>query len=108
MPYEIKKDKSGQFRFNLKAGNGQIVLSSEAYKQKESALAGINAVRACGPDDTNFERKESTSKQPYFTLKARNGETLGRSEMYVSASSRDKGIASVQKNSASLKVNDLA
>ncbi len=34
--FEIKKDKSEQYRFNLKAGNGQVILSSEAYKAKAS------------------------------------------------------------------------
>ena len=35
--YEIKKAKDGQFHFNLKASNGQIILSSEMYKAKNGA-----------------------------------------------------------------------
>ncbi|MCM4156021.1 hypothetical protein DHD80_08375 [Gramella sp. AN32] len=35
--FEIKKDRAGEFRFNLKARNGQVILSSEAYKAKTSA-----------------------------------------------------------------------
>ena len=107
MSYEIKTDSSGQFRFNLKAGNGEIILSSEAYKQKESALAGIDSVRANGTDDANFERKVSSSNQPYFVLKAKNGQSIGRSEMYSSTAARDNGIASVQKNCGSTTVKDL-
>lgn len=43
--FEIKKRKDGQFQFNLKAGNGEIIATSEAYKQKASALKGIESVR---------------------------------------------------------------
>ena len=107
MSYELKTDSSGQFRFNLKAGNGEIILSSEAYTEKTSALAGIDSVRANGPTDSNYERKTSTSDQPYFVLKAQNGQVIGRSEMYSSAAARDNGIASVQKNCLSTTVNDL-
>ena len=107
MSYELEKDNSGQFRFNLKAGNGEIILSSEAYVAKASALAGIDSVRANGPGDANFERKMSTSNEPYFVLKAQNGEVIGRSEMYSSTAARDNGIASVQKNCVSTTVNDL-
>ncbi len=108
MSYELKTDNSGQFRFNLKAGNGEIILSSESYGQKASALAGIDSVRTNGPSDAQYERKVSTSNEHYFVLKAQNGQVIGRSEMYSSASARDNGIASVQKNSPSLVVKDLA
>ena len=107
MSYELKKDSNGQIRFNLKAGNGEVILSSEAYAEKTSALAGIDSVRANGPTDSNYERKTSTSDQPYFVLKAQNGLTIGHSEMYSSTAARDNGIASVQKNCTSTTVNDL-
>ena len=107
MSYELKKDNSSKFRFNLKAANGEIILSSQGYAQKASALAGIESVRTNGPTETNYERKASTSGQPYFVLKASNGQVIGNSEMYSSPAARDNGIASVQKNSASPKVNDL-
>lgn len=43
--FELYKDKSGEFRFRLKAGNGEIILVSEGYKQKASALNGIESVQ---------------------------------------------------------------
>jgi uncharacterized protein YegP (UPF0339 family) len=43
--FELKKAKSGQYHFNLKAGNGQIIASSEMYESKASALNGIESVR---------------------------------------------------------------
>ena len=107
MSYELKKDTSGQFRFNLKAGNGEVILSSESYIQKESALAGIDSARTNGPSDANYERKTSNADEPYFVLKAQNGQTIGRSEMYSSAAARDNGIKSVQTNCTSTTIKDL-
>jgi len=43
--FELHKDKKGEFRFRLKASNGQIILASEGYKQRASAMKGIESVR---------------------------------------------------------------
>jgi len=48
--FELKKSESGKFHFNLKAGNGQIVATSQMYASKESALNGIESVRKNAPD----------------------------------------------------------
>ena len=88
----VPPEAGAQYRFNLKAGNGEIILSSEAYTNKASAEEGIASVRANGPDESKYERKDSANGQPYFILKAKNGLTIGRSEMYSSASARDNGI----------------
>ena len=105
--FELKKSKSGKFMFNLKAGNGQIILTSELYRTKVSAQDGIESVRKHAAEDANFERKTSAKGEPFFALKATNGQTIGKSEMYVSASSMEKGIASVQANAANAAVADL-
>ncbi|MCW7470746.1 YegP family protein [Leptospira kanakyensis] len=43
--FEIYKDKSGEFRFRLKAGNGEIIASSEGYSSKQACENGINSVK---------------------------------------------------------------
>ena len=43
--FVIKKSSGGQFCFNLKAGNGEIILTSELYKAKASAVNGIESVK---------------------------------------------------------------
>ncbi len=43
--FELYADKSGEFRFRLKAGNGEVIAVSEGYKQKSSALNGIESVK---------------------------------------------------------------
>ncbi len=48
--FELKTTKSGQFMFNLKAGNGQIIATSEHYTTKAAALNGIESVKTNAPD----------------------------------------------------------
>lgn len=104
--YELKKSSDGQFMFNLKAGNGEVILTSERYTAKASAENGIASVKTNAPDDGRYERKTSTADQPYFVLKAANGEIIGRSEMYSSASAMENGIASVKTNGPVAAVDD--
>ncbi|MET7998219.1 DUF1508 domain-containing protein [Amycolatopsis sp. NPDC005232] len=43
--FEVYEDKAGKFRFRLKAGNGEIVATGEAYESKKAAKAGCEAVQ---------------------------------------------------------------
>ena len=96
--FELKKTPSGEFRFNLKAGNGEIVLSSEGYKAKASALNGINSVQKNCGKTSNFNKLVAKNGKHYFTLKAANNQIIGNSQMYADESGRDNGIESVKKN----------
>ncbi len=104
--FEIKKSSDNQYRFNLKAGNGEIILTSELYKAKSSAEQGIASVKTNASIDGRYERKVSTSNQPFFVLKAANGEPIGRSEMYSSTSSMENGIESVKRNAPGATIED--
>jgi uncharacterized protein YegP (UPF0339 family) len=92
--------------FNLKAANQEVILTSEVYEQKASALAGIESVRANGPQDANYEMKKSSTNQPYFVPKAANQQVIGKSEMYTSEAAAKKGIKSVKKNCGSTEIKD--
>lgn len=48
--FELYVDKGGEWRFNLKAGNGEVIASSEGYTAKASALNGIESIRKNAPD----------------------------------------------------------
>ena len=48
--FEVYKDKAGEFRFRLKARNGEIILVGEGYKAKASCLNGIDSIRRNAPD----------------------------------------------------------
>ena len=104
--YEIKQAKDGQFHFSLKAGNHEIILSSELYKAKASAENGIASVQKNAADDAQYERKTSSNGKDYFVLKAKNHEIIGKSEMYESAAAMENGIESVKKNAASTEIKD--
>ncbi|QTN31401.1 YegP family protein [Akkermansiaceae bacterium] len=106
MSYELKQTAGGKFMFNLKAANHQVILTSQLYEGKASAQSGIASVQKHGADDKNFELKTASSGQPYFILKASNGQTIGKSEMYNSEAAAKNGIASVKKNSASSKIKE--
>ncbi len=78
--YDLKKAVNGQFFFNLKAANGEVILTSEQYKEKAGALNGIESVRRNSPDDTRYERKTAKDSKPFFVLTAANGQTIGKSD----------------------------
>ncbi|HQC53897.1 MAG TPA: YegP family protein, partial [Lentisphaeria bacterium] len=67
--FELKTASDGQFMFNLKAANGEVILTSELYTRKENALNGIESVRKNGGASANFERKTSVKGDNYFVLK---------------------------------------
>ncbi|MEC3964268.1 YegP family protein [Flagellimonas halotolerans] len=106
--FEIKTDKAGKYRFNLKAGNGQVILSSQGYSSKSACENGIESVRAHAPDDGNFERNTAKDGSPFFNLKASNGQVIGNSEMYSSESAMENGISSVKKNAPSASVEEIS
>ena len=105
--YELSKSSDGQFRFVLKAGNAETILTSELYKAKASAEAGIASVQTNCSDDERYERKVATNGKFHFNLKAANHQVIGSSQLYASAASRDAGIESVKKNGPSKEVKDL-
>ena len=106
--FEVKTRKNGEFQFNLKAGNGQVILSSEGYTTKANCLNGVESVKKNAQDDNKFDRKTSTNGKHYFNLKATNGQIIGTSEMYERASGMENGIESVKKNAPDATVEETA
>ena len=104
--FVISKRSNGDFQFNLKAGNGQVILASQGYADKAGAKNGIESVKKNAPDDGKFERKTSSNGKPFFNLLAGNGQVIGSSEMYESEASRENGIESVKKNAPDADVVD--
>ncbi len=94
----ITKRTNGQYQFNLKATNGQVILTSEGYVAKSSCKTGIESVKANAPLDSKYDRLTAKNGNPYFNLKASNGEIIGTSQMYSSTAARDNGIESVKTN----------
>lgn len=96
--------KSGDHQFNLKADNGQVILTSQGYASKAACENGIESVRKNAPDDESYDRRLSSNDKHYFNLIASNGQIIGTSQMYESASGMESGIGSVKNNAPEAKV----
>lgn len=101
------KDSASDFRFRLRAENGEIILHSEGYKSSSACNTGIASVKINSQFDSNFTRQVASNGQYYFVLKASNGEPIGASEMYQSIAGRDNGIASVKRVAPNAPTEDL-
>ena len=104
--FEIYQDNAGEYRFRLKAGNGENILASEGYKAKASCENGIASVKKNSGDDKRYEVKEQSNGKPYFVLKAGNGEVIGKSQAYESEASCKNGMESVKNNAPDAAIDD--
>lgn len=104
--FALTKTSDGHFRFNLKAGNGETILTSEFYKAKASAQNGIESVKVNASVDAHFDRRTSKDGKAYFVLKANNGEIIGTSEQYASVAAMENGVASVKNNAVTATIED--
>ena len=110
--FEVKQVKSG-YRFNLKAGNGEIIAVSEVYTTESACLNGVESIRKNAPDAAiedqtveNFESVKHPKFEVYldkageyrFRLKAKNGEIIATGESYKAKAGCLNGIESVKRN----------
>ncbi|MAO09912.1 MAG: hypothetical protein CMC07_03245 [Flavobacteriaceae bacterium] len=104
--FELKK-KGDQYHFNLKAGNGQVILSSEMYNSKAAAKNGIESIQKNCSDDARYEKKTAKNGKFHFNLKSTNGQIIGSSQMYSAESGMNNGIESVKKNAPGAEVKEV-
>ncbi len=105
--FEIYQDKAGEYRFRLKAKNGQNILASQGYAQKSGCQNGIESVKKNSQDESMFELKQSGNDKWMFNLKASNGQIIGTSQMYESESGAKNGIQSVMTNAPDASVEEV-
>jgi uncharacterized protein len=104
--FELLEGNSGKYRFNLKAGNGQTILTSQSYGSKSAAAQGIESVKKNAAIDERFDRRTAKDGSPYFVLLASNKEIIGQGEMYSSPRAMENGIASVKRTGPQASVLD--
>lgn len=104
--FEVYTDKSGSYRFRLRARNGQIILSSEGYSSKSGCKNGIESVKKNASNDQRFRRETSSNGKHFFVLMAGNKEPIGQSQMYQRPQSREKGVQAVMRVAAAAPVDD--
>lgn len=116
--FVVKEVKTG-FKFDLKAGNGEVIATSEVYTTEVACKNGIESVRKNAPvanveDQTvegfekakhpKFEIYEDNAGEFRFRLKATNGEVIAVSEGYKAKASCKNGVESVAKNAPEAEV----
>ena len=113
----ITTAKNGEFTFNLKASNGEVILTaSETYTSLDACKNGIESVRKNALAQVEDQTKEEQLSHPKFELyqdkggefrfrlKAGNGQNIGKSEGYKAKASAKKGIASVGRSAVEAPV----
>jgi uncharacterized protein YegP (UPF0339 family) len=96
--------QDGKFYFKLKAGNGEVILTSQGYKGEKDRNNGVESVRKNSQVEARFQTKAAADGRSYFVLTATNGQVIGTSQMYKSESGCANGIKSVAKNAADAAV----
>ena len=104
--FVVFKGKDGQDYFRLRAANGQTIFQSQGYKTRKSCLNGIESVRKNAQNPKRFEVNTAKDGRQYFVLKASNGQEVGRSQMYKSASGCRNGMKSLATHAANATVGE--
>lgn len=104
--FEVYKDKAGEYRFRLKAANGQNILSSESYKTKTACMNGVESVKKNSQNPDRFAKKKTPSGKYRFNVVASNGQTVGTSQSYTSDSGCSSGMKSVAECAPGARTDD--
>ncbi|MCI7692266.1 MAG: YegP family protein [Oscillospiraceae bacterium] len=120
--FEIKKTKNDGFVFNLKAGNGEVIATSETYNSLDACKNGINSVITNAPEaavedqtvegfatekNPKFELYTDKKGEFRFRLKAKNGQIIATSEGYKAKAGCKNGIESIKKNVVDAKIVEV-
>lgn len=93
--FEVFKGMDGKNYFHLRAKNGEIVLQSQAYTTKAKATAGVTSVQTNGLNAARYTVLSAVDGRFYFTLKAANGQVIGRSQLYATKYNAERGVETV-------------
>ena len=119
--FVVKATKIG-FVFNLKAGNGEVIATSEVYTTEAACMKGVESVRKNAAEakledqtvaevaavtNPKFEMYTDKAGEFRFRLKARNGEIIAVSEGYKAKASCLNGIDSVRRNAPDAAVEKI-
>ena len=115
----VVKETATGVKFDLKAGNGQVIATSEVYSSEAACLNGIESVKKNAPvaaveDQTKegFATEKNPKFEVYtdkggefrFRLTASNGQTIAVSEGYTAHANCLNGVESVKENAPDAEV----
>lgn len=109
LKFEVYPDKAGEFRWRLKAGNGEtLATGGQRYKAKADAKASVELVQKSGTDaKMKYEVYEDAKKEQRWRLKAANGQVVAASsEGYKAKSDAEKAVALIKAGAAKAAVAD--
>jgi uncharacterized protein len=99
--FEIFTGEDKKFYFHLRAGNGEIILVSQAYTAKSSAVSGIASVESNGSAASQWKVFSAVNGDYGIRLVAGNGQTIGAGELYASQSNAQKAVSTIESLLAS-------
>ena len=105
--YTLEQSGNGRLMFTLRTHDGRVLLISQDFPDKNTALSRINATRHLVGMKKHFELRTAENGQPYFVLKNRHKEVIGQSEVYSDEESLSKGINLIKSNAKAAKLVDL-
>ena len=101
-----KSDAAEPYSFSFQDANGKVMVRSENYKVKSSAINGIESVKKNCSNDARYEMNEAKNGKLYFNLKASNGQIVATSAMFDTAADRDACIAELKHQGPDAVVTD--
>lgn len=101
-----KSDAAEPFLFRFTDDEGKVILKSENYKARASAVNGINSVKKNASSEKRYERKTAKNGKAYFNLKATNGQVIGTSPMFDNDLKRQDAIDILSSSAASAELDD--
>jgi uncharacterized protein YegP (UPF0339 family) len=105
--YVLKRRRDGKFMFTLQTHYGKVLLTSHAYKDKDSALRAISVARQLAHREENYELLRTDIGLVYFVLKDARGEVIGQSRKYIDAESSRQGISLAKGKTNGARLEDL-
>lgn len=102
----ITKNKKKDYRFHLKAVNGEILLISERYSTKQGCINGVLSVKRNAPQFRHYEKTGRPDGSFSFVLRASNGQAIGTGPIYATAGERDLAIESLMCNAPMAPLED--
>jgi uncharacterized protein YegP (UPF0339 family) len=94
--FEVFTGEDKKFYFHLRAANGEIILVSQAYTAKSSALSGIKSVESNGASASQWKMFSAINGDYGIRLVATNGQTIGSGELYSTQSNATKAISTIE------------
>ena len=109
LKFEIYSDMAKEFRWRLKAGNGEVLATSgQGYKAKADCRNGVERIMKDAADKLKFETYEDNEKKFRWRLKATNGQTIATSSQgYKAKVDCENAIELIRKGAASATVADM-